>query len=75
MIKNGNDKNSEFNDKKQICNVLCNIPDIGLGLFLECLEEKPEKCMFSLSFGHSHLCKLQLLHTSLSITENGIQNK
>lgn len=75
MIMNNTHKNDEINDKKQTCNVLCKILDIGLGLVLVCLEEKPEKCTFSLSFGHRHLCKLQLLYTSLSITETGIQRR
>ena len=75
MIKNDTNKRYEINDKKQTCNVLCKILDIGVGLVLVCLEEKPEKCLFSLSFGHRHLCKLQLLYTSLSITEAGVQNK
>jgi len=75
MIKDDTNKKDEINDKKQTCNVLCKILDIGVGLVLVCLEEKPKKCLFSLSFGHRYLCKLQLLYTSLSITENRIQKR
>jgi len=75
MKMENTNKKDESNDKKKKCKVLCKVPDIGLGLFLECKEEKPEKCTFSLSFGHSHICKLQLYHTALSITQTGINNK
>ena len=34
---------------------LCKAKDIGLESFLECLEETPRKCTFSLHFGDSYL--------------------
>ena len=75
MKMENTNKKDEINDTKKKCKVLCKVSDIGLGLFLECKEEKPEKCTFSLSFGHSYLCKLQLYHTALSITDPGIHTK
>ena len=68
-------KKEEINDKKKQCKVLCKVPDICLGSFIACKEEKPENCSFSLSFGHGHLCKLQLYHTALSINQTGLHNK
>jgi len=68
-------KKKEISDNKKQCKVLCKMPDICLGSFIACKEEKPEKCSFSLSFGHGHLCKLQLYHTALSITHTGLHNK
>ena len=35
---------------------LCKAEDIGLESFLECLEESPEECPFSLSYGNVHFC-------------------
>ena len=67
--------NTKKQDEIKQCKVLCKVPDIDLGSFLECKEDKPEKCTFSLSFGHGHLCKLQLYHTALSITQTGLHNK
>jgi hypothetical protein len=32
----------------------------GSVLFLECLEENPIACNFSMSFGYSHLCQCPL---------------
>lgn len=34
--------------------------DIGIKSYVECLEKNPEDCVFSLSFGHSYLCKCPL---------------
>jgi hypothetical protein len=34
--------------------------DNGSALFLECLEEDPVQCKFSMSFGYSHLCQCPL---------------
>jgi hypothetical protein len=36
--------------------VLCHARDIGLYRFVECLEEDPEKCPFSISLGVTY-CK------------------
>ncbi|MGD9022224.1 MAG: hypothetical protein PVJ62_00450 [Deltaproteobacteria bacterium] len=35
---------------------LCKARDIGLESHLECLEERPYKCKFSVAFGHSYFC-------------------
>ena len=32
---------------------LCKAKDIGIESFLECLEENPQECHFSLSFGYT----------------------
>ncbi len=34
--------------------------DIGIESFLECLEQKPKSCQFSVSFGLMHLCQCPL---------------
>jgi hypothetical protein len=34
--------------------------DDGSVLFLECMEENPVECKFSMSFGYSHLCQCPL---------------
>lgn len=40
--------------------VLCKARDIGQESFLECLEENPQECKFSLSFGYSYFCQCPL---------------
>lgn len=39
---------------------LCRAKDVGVELFLECLEETPENCKFSIMIGHSYLCQCPL---------------
>jgi hypothetical protein len=39
---------------------LCKAKDIGLESFLECLEENPNECRFSVPYGHSFFCKCPL---------------
>jgi len=39
---------------------LCKAHDIGLKGYLDCLEEKPAKCKFALSFGEGYLCQCPL---------------
>jgi hypothetical protein len=39
---------------------LCNAKDLGISQFLECLEENPTECSFSISFGNSYLCECPL---------------
>jgi len=39
---------------------LCKAKDIGIESFLKCLEENPQECKFSLSFGYSYLCQCPL---------------
>ncbi len=39
---------------------LCKAKDIGLQSFLECLEEYPRDCKFSLMFGDSFFCNCPL---------------
>ncbi len=39
---------------------LCKARDAGLELFLDCLEEKPEECTFSMLMGSSHMCQCPL---------------
>ncbi|MCD4829138.1 MAG: hypothetical protein K8R90_06900 [Candidatus Cloacimonetes bacterium] len=35
---------------------LCKSHDIGLHSYLECLEENPAKCRFSVGFGYKNFC-------------------
>jgi hypothetical protein len=39
---------------------LCKAKDIGLETFLECLEESPRDCQFSLPFADIYLCECPL---------------
>ena len=39
---------------------LCKAKDIGLGTYLECLDNDAQKCIFSLPWGDSYLCKCPL---------------
>ena len=36
---------------------LCKAKRTSLGALVECLEEEPEKCSFSMSFGGTYYCK------------------
>jgi hypothetical protein len=37
--------------------ILCKARDVGLQSLVECLEEYPDKCPFSLSLSGLHFCK------------------
>jgi hypothetical protein len=37
--------------------VLCKARDIGLQALVECIEENPDKCPFSVSLGGMRICK------------------
>jgi hypothetical protein len=39
---------------------LCKAREIGLETFLECLEEHPQECPFSVHFGDLYLCECPL---------------
>jgi hypothetical protein len=39
---------------------LCKAKDIGLESFLECLEDNPRNCEFSISYGGGHFCRCPL---------------
>jgi len=39
---------------------LCSAKDIGVELFLECLEETPQHCKFSVMIAGSYLCQSPL---------------
>ena len=39
---------------------LCKAKDVGVELFLECLEDLPQKCKFSVMIGRSYLCQCPL---------------
>jgi hypothetical protein len=75
MIMDNMKKNKENNTGKQTCEFLCKIHDTDLGVFLVCLDENPEKCKFSLSYGYRYLCKWQLIYTSLVTEDSGIQKR
>jgi len=40
----------------------CKAKDIGIESFLECLEENPQECKFSMPFGYSYFCKCPLCY-------------
>ncbi|MBW2108220.1 MAG: hypothetical protein JRI36_06085 [Deltaproteobacteria bacterium] len=39
---------------------LCPAEDIGVNLFLECRDDRPEQCKFALLMGSSYLCQCSL---------------
>jgi len=39
---------------------VCRAKDFGIEAILECLEEDPEECSFSYSYGHLYFCKCPL---------------
>jgi hypothetical protein len=39
---------------------LCKAKDFGLKEYLECLEENPRTCPFSVPFGYGHFCQCPL---------------
>jgi hypothetical protein len=39
---------------------LCRSKDFGVENYLECLEENPSACPFSLPFGYVHFCQCPL---------------
>jgi len=50
----------DFKCYKERFEDLCKAKDIGLRSFLECLEENPYECSFSVSFGRSYFCQCPL---------------
>ena len=50
----------DFECYKSGFEVLCNARDVGLELFVECLEKNPVWCKFSISYGYSYLCDCPL---------------
>ena len=41
-------------------NILCKAKDVGMESFLECLEDDPKACVFSIGYGASYYCKCPL---------------
>ncbi len=39
---------------------LCKAKDIGMEVFLYCLDKKPQECVFSMYFGDHPLCRCPL---------------
>lgn len=50
----------DFECYKSGFEALCKARYVGGELFLECLEETPQRCKFSLFLGRSHLCQCPL---------------
>ena len=50
----------DFKCYKSGFEALCKAKDVGLKLYLECLEQNSFECPFSVSFGRSHYCKCPL---------------
>ncbi len=40
--------------------ILCQAKKYGVESLLECLDEKPDKCLFSFHFGGTYFCKCPL---------------
>ena len=47
----------DFKCYKSNLSQLCKAKDVGLESFLECLEENPRDCEFSISYGYSYYCR------------------
>ncbi len=45
---------------KQRIDNLCQARDVGIERFVECLEEDPHECPYSMLIGHVHYCKYPL---------------
>ncbi len=50
----------DFKCYKQGFETLCKAKDVGLELYLECLEERPYDCPLSVSFGGLYYCRCPL---------------
>ena len=50
----------DFGCYKSGFEALCKAQEVGLETFLECLEEDPHECPFSVSFGALYLCECPL---------------
>jgi hypothetical protein len=50
----------DFKCYKSGFETLCKSKDIGLKVYLVCLEEEPGDCKFSISFGRGYYCKCPL---------------
>jgi hypothetical protein len=50
----------DFKCYKFTADVFLKAKDIGSALFLDCLEENPIECQFSISFGYSYFCRCPL---------------
>jgi len=49
---------------------LCKAKDIGLESFLECLEENPRDCEFSIGYGYSYYCRCPVrVHIAKQLSE------
>lgn len=57
MAISANKEDNYFLRKSKIS---CKTEDIGLESFLICLENKPQKCLFSIPFGNRYFCKKPL---------------
>jgi len=47
----------DFKCYKSNLSQLCKSKDVGLESFLECLEENPRDCEFSIGYGNSYYCR------------------
>lgn len=50
----------DFQCAKSNFESLCKAKDFGLESYLECLEEHPHDCPFTLPFGYTQFCKCPL---------------
>jgi hypothetical protein len=56
-IVEGMDCGKEFKCCEDNFANVCRAKDIGIDSFLECLENKPQTCEFSMPFGNAFFCK------------------
>ena len=56
-IAEGMDCTKEFECCEGNFTNVCRAKDIGIDSFLECLEENPQECEFSIPFGNAFFCK------------------
>ena len=59
-IASGLNCSKDFRCYKSGFEKLCKARDFGMEEYIDCLEENPEKCEFSLPFGEGYLCKCAL---------------
>ena len=68
IMVQGTQKEKDALEREQACDrkwhdLSCRVLDIGLESFVVCLEEQPNVCAFSLSFGSKFFCKNRLCVT------------
>ena len=52
-------------DTRHLSKTVCKRQDVGIGSFVRCLEEDPQRCKFAVPLGTAYLCEAPVQSTSL----------